>query len=85
MFLNSIFLFGIFAFVHATPIEDIMETEIVFATPSTFTTYRFNTLSVRQLGYSQIFYNNSGRITGKDTDSFQLIQRYVSLEFFYTN
>ncbi len=44
-------------------IEDHLETEIEFKDPRSFKQYRFKHLSVRQIGFKNIFYNTSGAIT----------------------
>jgi hypothetical protein len=46
-----------------TDIEDHLETEIEFKDPRYFKQFRYKTLSVRQFGFKNIYYNHSGDIT----------------------
>lgn len=47
----------------ATPMEEILKTEIYYKSPREFRDYQFKQLSVRQYGFSLLSYNRSGEIT----------------------
>lgn len=55
-----------------TPIEDHLETEIDLRSPSSFREYTFQTLSVRQLGFKNLYYNNSGVVTSSGIGNWEL-------------
>jgi hypothetical protein len=68
-----------------TDMENLLETEIEFRKPKSFTNYTFQTMSVRQLGFVKVDYNYSGILNSSMSNWEPLAFRYVFFIIYYYN